>query len=380
MNTMLQFRAKTDAPLDGSVLQAAVEACPTGFAVLEAGRIAYANQGFVEMLGFLYAAEIEGRHLRDFLVEPRNASPLREGEPAEETMVRKESRTCFPSGELLVARRDNSHLSVRCAGTQFSAQERDLVVVTVSRCDLERQASSESEKLAAMGRLASGVAHDFNNLLTGILLYCDLLLAGLRKEQALARYVREIRRAGEQSAALIAQLLALAGGNTPSPCPMSWEEVISGMLNLVARLIGEHIELVTEFPAHAAKVQMDPGRMRQIVLNLVLNARDAMPEGGRIILAVKRLESSEAKESFPSVELSVTDTGLGMDAETRSRVFEPFFTTKANGRGHGLGLATVRRMVEESGGQVEIFSRPANGTRVSIYLPPVSGGSPERSQ
>lgn len=233
----------------------------------------------------------------------------------------------------------------------------------------------ESEKLEAMGRVVGGVAHDFNNLLTGILLYCDLLIAGLGSEHPLLAYAQEIRRAGGHSSELVQQLLAVARPPLEDSSLVSWNEVIADTRNLLSRLIGENIELVTDLSVTAEVLRLDPARMRQILFNLLLNARDAMPQGGRITLtthhrAAGQSGSAPAGSASPDwVELTVADTGCGMDAETRSHLFEHFFTTKAPGRGSGLGLATVGRIVKEENGTIAVESDLGAGTRVMVCLP-----------
>jgi two-component system, cell cycle sensor histidine kinase and response regulator CckA len=245
-------------------------------------------------------------------------------------------------------------------------------------------AGLEAQKMEAIGRLVSGVAHDFNNLLTGIVLCSDLLLAGLEKKSRLRRYAQEIRMAGARGADMIQQLLAWAGQRSIETQVLSLNDVIAEMSHLLTRLIGENITLVSELAEDLALVQMAPAQVEQIILNLVLNARDAMPDGGRITLITRnhsdRTVGAEERD-FPLryVQFEVCDCGRGMDAETRSRIFEPFFTTKSPGRGSGLGLATVDSVVKNSGGTVEIDSAPANGTRVKICLPAAQAGLPGRA-
>ncbi len=239
----------------------------------------------------------------------------------------------------------------------------------------DRKQLLESEKLEAMGRVVGGVAHDFNNLLTGILLYCDLLIAGLGSDHPLLAYAQEIRRAGGHSSELIQQLLAVARPPLEDSSLLSWNEIIADTRKLLSRLIGENIELVTDLALTARLVRLDPARMRQILFNLLLNARDAMPQGGRITLTTRHRAagpSDPAPEGTASpgwVELTVADTGCGMDAETRSHLFEHFFTTKAPGRGSGLGLATVGRIVQEENGTIAVESDLGAGTRVLVCLP-----------
>jgi two-component system, cell cycle sensor histidine kinase and response regulator CckA len=233
----------------------------------------------------------------------------------------------------------------------------------------------ESEKLEAMGRVVGGVAHDFNNLLTGMLLYCDLLIAGLGSDHPLLGYAEEIRRAGGHSSRLIQQLLTVARPPLEDSSLLSWNEVIAETRNLLSRLIGENIELVTDLAVTVRAVRLDPARMRQILFNLLLNARDAMPQGGRITLTTRHRSAgrggsaSRRTASGDWVELTVADTGCGMDAETRSHLFEHFFTTKPAGRGTGLGLATVGRIVKEENGTIEVESELGAGTRVIVCLP-----------
>jgi two-component system, cell cycle sensor histidine kinase and response regulator CckA len=227
------------------------------------------------------------------------------------------------------------------------------------------------ESLETLGRLVGGVAHDFNNLLTGIVLCSDLLLSGLSKESHLRRYAEEIRAAGGQGARLVRQLMDVAAPHAVAVHYVSVNHVIEKMRTLVDRLIGENVQLTTELASHVALVKMDPAQIQQIVLNLVLNARDAMPDGGRITISTR--ESPRVAQEDPGVcefiELEIRDSGCGMDAATRARLFEPFFTTKKPGEGTGLGLFTVVNIVQQQKGTVEIQSVPGQGTTVIVRLP-----------
>jgi len=242
----------------------------------------------------------------------------------------------------------------------------------------------DAQKMEAIGRLVGGVAHDFNNLLTGMVLCSELILAGLEESHRLRRFAEEIRNAGEQGAGLIQQLMAVARQRAVEPRLVCLNDVVCEVRNLLARLIGENIELVAELAADLGLVKMDPAQVQQIILNLVLNARDAMPEGGRVTLRTdnhngpvpgqdqmepKRGEQNQSCDSW--IALDVSDTGCGMDAETQSRLFEPFFTTKKPGQGNGLGLATVHRIVTHEGGSIEVDSESGKGTRVVVLLPRV---------
>lgn len=241
---------------------------------------------------------------------------------------------------------------------------------------LEREPDScdEAQRMEDVGRLVSGVAHDFNNLLTGIMLCSDLILAGLEKTSRLRRYAEEIRNAGSQGAALIQQLMGLARPRAMKVVPLSLNDEVIGICDLLIRLIGENISLITELAPDLHLVKLDPVQLQQILLNLVLNARDAMPDGGQITL---RTRNGAAESGSVWVQLEVEDSGCGMDARTRTRVFEPFFTTKSVGKGTGLGLATVRRIIKQEDGTVEVESEPGAGTRVIVRLPQVADVSQE---
>jgi signal transduction histidine kinase len=238
----------------------------------------------------------------------------------------------------------------------------------------------DAHKMEAIGRLVGGVAHDFNNLLTGMVLSSELILAGLEPNSRLRRFAEEIRKAGEQGAGLIHQLMAVARQRAVEPCLLSLNDLVSEIGTLLTRLIGEDIELIPELADDLGVVRMDPAQVQQIILNLVLNARDAMPTGGRIIVSTSNCDgpklSPEAHNQFCDswVALAVSDTGCGIGPETRARLFEPFFTTKKPGLGNGLGLATVHRIVTHEGGAIEVESEAGRGTRVIVYLPRVGVG------
>lgn len=232
----------------------------------------------------------------------------------------------------------------------------------------------QAQRLETVGRLAGGVAHDFNNLLTGVLLYCDLLLSCLEHGHRARKYAEEIRKAGFQATEVVRQLLAVGKPATSAPRLHSINEIAQGMRNLLTRLIGEQIELKFHLDPNLGLVKMDPAQLQQILLNLVLNARDAMPHGGYITIETGnckvgiRSGDSDAEQSLECTLLTVSDNGQGMDEQTRARVFEPFYTTKGE-KGTGLGLATVREIITNCGGLISINSAVAQGTRVSVLLP-----------
>jgi two-component system cell cycle sensor histidine kinase/response regulator CckA len=245
------------------------------------------------------------------------------------------------------------------------------------RKNLEEQLR-QAQRIEAVGRLAGGVAHDFNNLLTAILGYSDIVLEQLPSGDRLRHYVGEIKKAGERAASLTRQLLAFSRQQVLAPLVLDLNAVVADMEKMLRRLIGEDIELVTVLGHDLARVKADPSQLEQVIMNLAVNARDAMPEGGRLSLATANFLVDEAYaqrhvglKPGPYVTLTVTDTGCGMDAETLSRIFEPFFTTKEKGKGTGLGLSTVYGVVKQSGGYIEVESEPGRGTAFRVYLPQV---------
>ncbi len=237
----------------------------------------------------------------------------------------------------------------------------------------------QSQKLEAVGRLAGGVAHDFNNLLTTILGYADMLVAGSSLDAEAVQEVGEIRAAAQRAAALTRQLLAFSRKQVLQPRSTSLNELLGGLHRMLRRLIPESIELSLVLAPQLGQVMADPVQLEQVVINLAVNARDAMPEGGCITLetADTELDSDYARRHpevspGPYVMLAVSDTGRGMDRETLRRAFEPFFTTKEVGAGTGLGLSTVFGIVRQSGGHITAYSEPGSGTTFKIYLPRIA--------
>jgi nitrogen-specific signal transduction histidine kinase/CheY-like chemotaxis protein len=234
----------------------------------------------------------------------------------------------------------------------------------------------QAQKMEAVGRLAGGIAHDFNNLLTAIGGYADLALDQLNADDPVARDIAEIRRAATSASSLTGQLLAFGRKQMLQPQVLDLNKVVSGLTGLLTRLIGENIRLEWQLTTPVDRVNADPGQVEQVVLNLALNARDAMPGGGTLSIETANVELDAAYVSdhpgaVPGkhVMLAISDTGIGMDRVTQEHVFEPFYTTKEVGSGTGLGLATVYGIVKQSGGSIFIYSEPGQGTTFKIYLP-----------
>ncbi len=240
----------------------------------------------------------------------------------------------------------------------------------------------QSQKMEAVGQLAGGIAHDFNNLLTAILGSAQLLLHNTPEGDPRREDAEEIRHAGLRAAELTRQLLAFSRRQVLAPKVLELNAVVVNMERMLRRLLGEDIELATSLDPATGAVSADPGQLEQVLLNLAVNARDAMPGGGRLSVATARVtlneEHIERRHRLPAGDyacLVVTDTGVGMDEATQAHLFEPFFTTKEVGKGTGLGLATVYGIVKQSGGYIWVYSEPARGTTVKVYLPRVSGAA-----
>jgi PAS domain S-box-containing protein len=243
------------------------------------------------------------------------------------------------------------------------------------RQSLERQLV-QAQKMEAVGRLAGGVAHDFNNILTAILGYSGLLLEGLPTLSPLRPDLEEIRKAAERAAGLTRQLLAFSRNQALELRVLDVNALVADMDKLLRRLLGEDIDIVTKLDSGVGPIRGDSGQLEQVVVNLAVNSRDAMPAGGRLTIETRNIELDDAYarahapvKPGPYVMLAVSDTGEGMTPEVLSHVFEPFFTTKPPGKGTGLGLATVYGIVTQSGGYVWCYSEPGQGTTIKVYLP-----------
>jgi PAS domain S-box-containing protein len=288
--------------------------------------------------------------------------------------------------EMSACRADNSEFPVELTAARMRG-ERSVELAAFIRDITERRALEEqlrqSQKLEAIGRLAGGVAHDFNNILMSIMGAADLLLFGLRPDDPVRDEAVEIKQAVVRGAGLTRQLLAFSRRQATRPQLFELGDAVSGMETMLRRLIGPEIDFEILSSGAPVQVRADIGQIEQVVLNLVINARDAMPAGGRLAVRVDEVDLDAAgaasiAEAAPGryARLSVTDTGIGMDERTKARLFEPFFTTKEQGKGTGLGLSIVYGIVKQSGGHITVLTEPNRGTTFLIYFPAVAAVEP----
>jgi PAS domain S-box-containing protein len=342
----------------------------------EGARIAECNDAMARMYGYTEARELIGTRLADLhnVTDPTNREQIRAfiraGYRVSDSETREHDREGRPRVFLnnVVGFVEHGHL-VRVWGTQ-----RD---ITEQR-HLEEQ-FRQSQKMEAVGQLAGGIAHDFNNLLTAILGNTQLLLRDLPPGDAKRGDVEEIRKASERAASLTRQLLAYSRRQMLQPKVLDLNVVVAEMDKMLRRLIGEHIALVAVLASDLGHVRADPNQIEQVIVNLAVNARDAMPDGGKLTIETANVDLDEtfAQAHLGSVPgpyalLAVTDSGAGMDASVRAHLFEPFFTTKEVGKGTGLGLATVYGIVKQSGGYISVYSEPGRGSSFKIYLPRIA--------
>jgi len=337
------------------------------------GSILLANRRFQELTGYSEEELTGGMRVTDVMAADAADDVLRYHEgrrKGEDIPTRYESAIVTKSGQ----RRD-----VVITTELISGSDEDITFMEdiTERKNLEVQLQ-ESQKMDALGRLAAGIAHDFNNLVTAIIGYSDLLLSAMEEQDPMRREIEVIKSAGERAALLTGHLQTFSRKQVMQPRVFELSELVSGMREMLKRVIGEDIELVTHVAADTGRVKADPAQMEQVIMNLAINAREAMPEGGRLGIETKNVNlDAKYAEEHPGLEpgsyvmLAVRDTGVGMDDETLSRIFEPFFTTKKKGEGLGMGLSTVYGIVKQSGGSMNVFTELGGGSAFTIYLPRV---------
>jgi PAS domain S-box-containing protein len=335
------------------------------------GRVCYWNQGAERLYGWTRSEAI-GK-VFDELLDTQYPSPPKQMQ----ARLLEEGRW---EGELVQSRRDGERLTILSRWTLEHGSEGRTAAALIINTDLTPRTRLEaqlrqSQKMEAIGTLAGGVAHDFNNMLTSIIGFSHLLGQELESDSPLKEFVDEIRKAADRAASLTRQLLTFSRRQVLNPVVLDLNSVVQNLSGMFRRLIGEDIEFEIVLGKKLACVKVDPSQIEQAIVNLVINARDAMPRGGRLTIATSNAEIPAEPGQPPQtadgscVVLAVSDTGTGMDAETRARIFEPFFTTKPIGKGTGLGLSTVYGLVQQSGGDISVSSELGRGTTFRISLP-----------
>ena len=341
----------------------------------ENGRLAECNDAMAKMYGLASAKELIGKRLSDFLVlkDPITREFMENFVRNGYRVTDQESREADAHGQKKIFRNTMMGIVVNGHWVRTWGIARDVT----ERLHLEEQLRN-AQQLEAIGRLAGGVAHDFNNILGIIMGHGELMLTRAADEQA-RNGLAQIRRAAERAVSLTQQLLAFSRKQMMQPKVLDLNEAVADIQKMLARVIGEDIELIASLHPSLVPVKADPGQVEQVLMNLAINARDAMPHGGKLAMETSNVEVSaeQRKEvELPAgdyVMLKVSDTGHGMDAATLAHIFEPFFTTKSVGKGTGLGLATVYGIVKQSGGSIQVQSESGQGTEFRIYLPAAAG-------
>ncbi len=337
------------------------------------GRLLDINPAGVELFGF------DSKKQMLETVDLNRAYPHRA-----ELLARLEKTGFLRDEELLLS--DRSGKKIQVLATILARRDDEGRIATMlgivrdvtHQRELERQVF-EAQKMEAIGRLAGGVAHDFNNLLTAIIGYGDLVQQSMAADDPLMVQIEQIRKAGRRGADLTRQLLAFSRRQVLKPVTLQLNDIVTDIEKLLSRVISEEIELDTDLDPDLKAVKADPGQVEQVLMNLVINARDAMPDGGRMVLITRNVDvKADEPDSPPGIEpgahvlLEVSDTGIGMDEAIQSQIFEPFFTTK-DSSGTGLGLSTVYGIVRQSGGSIRVSSTLGAGSSFRVYLPAVAG-------
>jgi len=336
------------------------------------GKILMANQRLIQILGFSSFQELSDRNLENWGFASRNLRNRfkkmidRDGE-----VINFESRWL---------NQENQAIYIRESAKAFRDPDGRVlyyegIVEDISKQKQLEEQLHQSQKMEAVGRLAGGIAHDFNNLLTVILGNTELLMDMIPAADPKKKDLEEIKKSSERAASLTHQLLAFSRKQILQPKVLSLNEIIQNLEEMLHRLIGEDVDLAVSLDPNLDRTKADPGQLEQVIMNLVVNARDAMPTGGKLNIETANVEldadyaqQHTGAQPGPYVMLAVNDTGMGMDEKTQAQAFEPFFTTKEIGKGTGLGLSTVYGIIKQSGGSIWLYSEPGQGTSFKIYL------------
>jgi PAS domain S-box-containing protein len=372
--TLTDISARKQAEEEIRKLSQAVEQSPASVLITDLeGNIEYINQKFSEVSGYSYE-EVKGLNPR---ILNSGETPKDQYKELWETITsglvwngqfhnKKKNGELFWEDAMISPIFNNKNQITHYLGIKEDITEKK---------ELEEQ-FRQSQKMEAIGQLAGGVAHDFNNLLTVINGYTEMVLTRVDRNDPSFDQIQQIKQAGHRASMLTRQLLAFSRRQILQPKVLDANQLLQNMEKMLHRVIGENIDLITIYFKNLGKINADPGQIEQVILNLVVNARDAMPSGGKLTIETMNVNLTDefvrrhkGATTGWFVMLAVTDTGSGMDEETQSHIFEPFYTTKGIGKGTGLGLSTVYGIVKQSGGSIWIYSEPGAGTSIKIYIP-----------
>ena len=372
-------RARTQEQLEDAKrrVEAVIDASPLAILALDTeDRVIGWNHAAEELFGWK-AEEVMGK--------PLPTVPDEERHTFEDVVARTRRGERVVAQDVRRRRRDGSIVEIRLWVAPLFGPEREIrgnigIMTDISSQRRLEQQFAQSQKMEAIGRLAGGVAHDFNNVITVISGYGQMLLEGAKDDPLLREAAEEVLNSADRAAGLARQLLAFSRRQAIQPRLLDLNELVSNLQKLLGRVIGEDIELKTILRPGIAPVLADPGQMEQVLMNLAVNARDAMPNGGKLIVETSNVTLDESYTAAHAgvkpgsyVLLTISDTGTGMTDEVKAHIFEPFFTTKERGRGTGLGLSTVYGIVKQHGGDIWVYSEPGRGATFKIYLPAAEG-------
>jgi PAS domain S-box-containing protein len=373
-------RAEDDLHASETRYRRLFESAKDGILILDAksGQVVDANPFLISLLGYSHA-DFLGKNVWDL-------GPFKDVALSRDMFRELQEKEYVRYDDLPLETRDGRLINVEFVSNVYLVGQSKVIQCNIRditehkrteevRKKLEEQLQV-SQKMEAIGSLAGGVAHDFNNLLSVILSYTEFALLDLREGDPLKADLLEVKRAGERAAGLTRQLLAFGRKQLLQPVPLNLNQVAEGIEKMLRRILGEDIDFLQVLAPDLGLVRADPGQIEQVLMNLVVNARDAMSEGGKLTIETSNVDLDEkyaahhvAVEPGRYVQLAVTDTGSGMDEQTKAQIFEPFFTTKEKGKGTGLGLSTVYGIVKQSGGNIWVYSELGLGTTFKLHLP-----------
>jgi two-component system, cell cycle sensor histidine kinase and response regulator CckA len=361
-----------------------IESAPYGiFRVDHNDDIVMANRALVAMLGYQRADEVLGHNIADVYTDPAERERVLDGFSSERSSLGQETKWI---------RKDKKSIVVRLAGRRFSSEDElsggyEIFVEDITETKSLQKQFEHAQKMEAVGRLAGGVAHDFNNLLMVMSGYAQLLGESSRDAAKVVQYANQIREASSKAAGISHQLLAFSRKQVVDPAPLDLNFIVQDVGKMLPRLLGEDIDCVVALESELGTVRADRTQIEQVIMNLAVNAMDAMPKGGRLAIETRNVELEVGYDRLREVivppgryvMLAVSDTGIGMSEEVRRHIFEPFFTTKEAGKGTGLGLATVYGIVKQNHGFIWVYSEPGQGSSFKVYFPRIDE-APAREQ